>query len=150
MHHVLGTFEMQMLVAVLKGIAISHKTASITALDDDLMPVVEVSSSAEAEYSLEEAHIGGPVDGGSIVNKVVLSDELIAFVNTGSQIAFHAPPEVNFLEEDQQFVGNDVEVHGVWSVCVDGVRGTVHTHGACLDVELDLPEEVDALHAHYN
>lgn len=45
LHHVLGAFEVNMLIFVFDGIAIAHEAATIAALDDHLVPIVEVPSS---------------------------------------------------------------------------------------------------------
>jgi hypothetical protein len=53
------------LIFIFDRIAVPHEAATIATLDDDLVPVIEVSSVLEAQDAIEESHIGGPVDGRS-------------------------------------------------------------------------------------
>lgn len=138
---------MKMFIFVFYGIAVAHKAATITALDDDLVPIVEISSALETQYPLKEAHIGRPVDGWSCINEIILSDELIALMQAGGQIVLHAPSKIDLFPKDKQLVGDDIEIQRIRGVCVDGVRRAIHAHRPCFDVELHLAEEVYALRA---
>lgn len=57
------------------------------------------------------------------------------------QVVLHAPPEVDFLEVDQQFVGWVGEVDRIGGVGVDGVGRPVHAHRSRFYRDLDLAEK---------
>ena len=147
LHHVLGAFEVDMLILVFYGVAVAHEAAAVAALYDNLVPIIEISSSLEAQNALEETHIGGPVDRRPRIYEIVLRDELITLMQAGGQILLHAPPEIYLLPEDEQLVGDDIEVQRIGGVSIDGVRRAIHAHRTGLKAELHLAEEVDALRA---
>jgi hypothetical protein len=110
---------MDALVSEFDGVTIAHETATVAGLDDDLAPVVEVSSPLKAQNSREVGDIRPPVDGGPCVDEAVLGDELVALVQGVLQVVLHAPPEVDLLEVYQQFVGRVREVDRIGGVGVD-------------------------------
>ena len=68
LHDVLGSSEMDALVPEFDGVTIAHEAAAVAGLDDDLAPVVEVSSPLKAKNSREVGDIRPPVDGGPSVD----------------------------------------------------------------------------------
>lgn len=69
----------------------------------------------------------------------------MAFLEWGRGVVFEAPPEVDLLPEDQEFVGDDVEILRVGDVDVDCIGGAVHAHSSVFGGELHLVEHGECL-----